>query len=127
MGGIMSFISEYGVGISLLFQFILALLVLWLKDKFAPVKLVTDVTNLEKEIKGEMDEVKTRVQSLENQQKNSPTKDDFHRLEKSVLKLSGEFRGELKRVDESLDGAEGLIERLEKQVNRMDKFWRATK
>lgn len=111
MTDFLTFINQYGMALLMVGQIALAIAFLYFKDKFAP-------KGVEKANEKEIDSLDRRVTVLETRMDNLPTADDLHRLEKQICDL----RGDLHSVDTKLDGKNGLIERLELQVNRMDEF-----
>ena len=105
----LSFLNEFGVPIVFVAQLALSVFILFLKDKFAPKSLEKNVGDLEE-----------KVSIIEVKMENIPSAEDLHSLEKQICEL----RGDLKAVDEKFGGTDGLLKRLERQVNRMDQFWR---
>ena len=105
-------LNTYGMLVIFVIQTIMAIFFLVLKDKFAPKSLNEYVS-----------ELTGRVKIIETKMDNIPSAEDIHSLDKQI----GELRGDLKAVDEKFDGTDGLLKRLERQVNRMDEFWRQKK
>ena len=106
------FINKYGFPILFLGQIVLALVVLYLRDKFAPKKTEEDLQKLD-----------TRLSVIEIGMEQIPTRKELHRLE---LKIS-DLQGDLKRVDEGLESVEKFSDLLREQGNRMDDFLKRMK
>jgi len=108
----MEIVSQYGLLILTMCQIVLAIMVLYLRGKFAS-----------KETEAAVSKVETRVTAIENRLEQIPTKEDLHNLNIKICELMGD----LKRVDENLEGVEKMAEILQKQYNRMDDFLKRVK
>lgn len=114
----LDFLNQYGMPIVVVGQVVLAGTLLYLRDKFAPKDIEKTIWKLNNLKAVEISDLDKRTTILEQTVKDVPSKSDLHQLEKEICDL----RGDLKRVDENLDGTEGFITRLECQVNRMEDF-----
>lgn len=118
MNALLDFTNAYGFPLLFVGQLILAMAVLYLQTKFAPKSVEKDISILSRKVSEIDTRLDKRISLVEVKLENIPELEDLHSLERQI----GELRGDLKRVDENLDGTEGIIKRLERQVNRMDTF-----
>lgn len=120
---VLDFFNEYGTLMVGIGQFIMLFVILYLKTHFAPKSLEKVIADAITSMTMNFNNMDKRVAILEERSKNIPTLKDLHKLETHIHDLSGD----LKRVDESIDGFVGYIERLEKQVNRQEDFLKRNK
>lgn len=122
MRDLLIFIDTYGVSLTVFCQFLVALFILYLRDKFAPKSIIDDIKKLEKARSEAFDKLEGRVLELETKVSFIPDKSDFHHLDKKICEL----QGDLKRIDQNLDGVEKIYELLQHQTNRMEEFLKRT-
>ena len=122
MKELFGFINTYAAPLTLFVQVFLALFVLYLKDKFAPKSVIEDMRKLDKAQEESFDKLESRVSELETKISFIPDKADFHHLDRKICEL----QGDLKRIDQNLDGVEKIYELLQTQTNRMEEFLKRT-
>ncbi len=107
MNQFLNLMSDYGIVISWFVQGVIGIFVIHLATKFAG-----------KHIEEKVEELEDEVLVIKEQMKSTPTRDDIYALDRKIVEL----QGDIKRLDESIDGTDGLITRLELQVNRIEDF-----
>lgn len=111
---ILEITKDYSWAVSVLFAILSGMMFSWGKERFATKATQTAFY----EHKAETDK---RLVKIETTLADIPTNKEIHELTLEICNLTGE----LKRVDQKMDGLDGLVDRVEKQVTRIDQFLRS--
>lgn len=117
------FITKYGMALSLVGQFFLAIAMLYAKSQFAPSALSQTVEKHKDEVLQHIHGLDKRISKAEENLKQLPSTHEFHELKLEMCNLSGE----LKRVDQTLEGFKEHLKRGEKQFNIINDYLRSQK
>lgn len=109
---VLNYLSANATGLTLAFNIIIFILMLYLNTKYAPKSLEAIVRTLE-----------TRVTLVEKSIAALPSEGDLHKLSNSITELNGKIQS----LEVKLEGAQDLIERVEAQSNRIDHYLRTAK
>lgn len=115
---VLDFLNQYGMPLMFLGQIALAIAVLYLKGQFASKSLESTVAGHHEKNTSEVNRLDKRVTLLEEKSKDLPTLSDLHRLETQICAIAGD----MKRMEESVEGTESSINRQEKSIVRIEQF-----
>jgi hypothetical protein len=122
-------ISEW---LDVVYKVLMAIFGIWLyldrrsdKTQLRITKLETQmddkIDDMESRLDGQLDNHSERLVKVEADLRNQPTHNDLGKLYEEMRKMSQVIT----TIASGLSKQEGILERVEGQVNRMDTFWRA--
>lgn len=119
----LDFLAKYGFALSFGFQFLVAGALLLGRDKFAPKSLSKEFHAHKQAMQDQHHIFDKRISKVEDDLNDLPNIQEFHDLKLQMCNLTGE----LKRVDETLEGFKDHLRRTEKQYNLIDQYLRSQK
>ncbi|MAI62430.1 MAG: hypothetical protein CBB87_08140 [Micavibrio sp. TMED27] len=123
MVDLLLFLNKHGMAINLLGSVVIGISILYLQTKFAPKTLIDNFEQNKDIVQNQLHEFDKRILNVEQGLKDLPTVKEFHDLKLHMCNLGGE----LKRVDETIEGLESLLQRAEKQLTLIDQYIRSSK